>query len=95
MGTYNVHAGHSLVCRGASGFLDEVNEDRKVKTKLLSSLEKRGIQYTTVQTMLAMKEETWQILLRNAINMRLILISQFILMQVAAQDQKYGYTVIS
>lgn len=40
MGTYNVHAGHSLVCRGASGFLDEVNEDRKVKTKLLSSLEK-------------------------------------------------------
>ena len=65
------------------------------KTKLLSSLEKRGIQYTTVQTMLATKEETWQILLRNAINMRLILISQFILMQVAAQDQKYGYTVIS
>ena len=26
MGTYNVHAGHSLVCRGASGFLDEVKK---------------------------------------------------------------------
>ena len=93
MGTYNVHAGHSLVCRGASGFLDEVNEDRKVKNKVIELLRKEG--YTTVQTMLATKEETWQILLRNAINMRLILISQFILMQVAAQDQKYGYTVIS
>ena len=27
MAIYNVHAGHSLVCRGASGLLDEVNED--------------------------------------------------------------------
>lgn len=31
MATYNVHGGHSLVCRGASELLDEVNEDRKDK----------------------------------------------------------------
>ena len=42
MGTYNVHAGHSLVCRGASGFLDEVNEDRKVKNKVIELLRKEG-----------------------------------------------------
>ena len=34
MSIYNVHGGHSLQCRGASGFLDEVNEDRKVKNKV-------------------------------------------------------------
>lgn len=32
----NVHGGHSLKCRGASGLLDEVNEDRAVKIKSLS-----------------------------------------------------------
>lgn len=42
MGTYNVHAGHSLVCRGASGLLDEVNEDRKVKDKVIELLRKEG-----------------------------------------------------
>lgn len=42
MGTYNVHAGHSLVCRGASGFLDEVDEDRKVKNKVIELLRKEG-----------------------------------------------------
>ena len=42
MATYNVHAGHSLVCRGASGFLDEVNEDRKVKNKVIELLRKEG-----------------------------------------------------
>lgn len=42
MSTYNVHAGHSLVCRGASGFLDEVNEDRKVKNKVIELLRKEG-----------------------------------------------------
>lgn len=42
MGTYNVHAGHSLVCRGASGLLDEVNEDRKVKNKVIELLRKEG-----------------------------------------------------
>ncbi len=30
MSTYNIHAGHSLICRGANGVLDEVTEDRKV-----------------------------------------------------------------
>lgn len=37
MSIYNVHGGHSLQCRGASGFLDEVNEDRKVKNKVYQS----------------------------------------------------------
>lgn len=42
MGTYNVHGGHSLICRGASGYLDEVNEDRKVKNKVIALLEAEG-----------------------------------------------------
>ena len=32
---FNIHGGHSLKCRGASGLLDEVNEDRKVKIHIL------------------------------------------------------------
>lgn len=42
MAAYNVHGGHSLVCRGASGLLDEVNEDRKVKNKVIALLEAEG-----------------------------------------------------
>lgn len=42
MGTYNVHGGHSLICRGASGYLDEVNEDRKVKNKVITLLKAEG-----------------------------------------------------
>ena len=42
MAIYNVHAGHSLVCRGASGLLDEVNEDRKVKDKVIQLLREAG-----------------------------------------------------
>lgn len=42
MSVYNVHGGHSLVCRGASGYLDEVNEDRKVKNKVIALLEAEG-----------------------------------------------------
>lgn len=42
MGIYNVHGGHSLKCRGASGLLDEVNEDRKVKNKVISLLRAEG-----------------------------------------------------
>lgn len=42
MGTYNVHGGHSLICRGASGYLDEVNEDRKVKNKVIALLKAEG-----------------------------------------------------
>lgn len=42
MGVYNVHGGHSLVCRGASGYLDEVNEDRKVKNRVISALQSAG-----------------------------------------------------
>lgn len=42
MASYNVHGGHSLVCRGASGLLDEVNEDRKVKNKVIELLRNAG-----------------------------------------------------
>ena len=42
MTTYNVHGGHSLKCRGASGILDEVNEDRAVKNKLIELLRANG-----------------------------------------------------
>lgn len=38
----NVHAGHSLKCRGASGLLDEVNEDRAVKNKVIVLLRNEG-----------------------------------------------------
>lgn len=38
----NVHGGHSLKCRGASGLLDEVNEDRKVKNKVIELLIANG-----------------------------------------------------
>lgn len=34
----NLHGGHSLKCRGASGLLDEVNEDRAVKNKVIELL---------------------------------------------------------
>lgn len=42
MTAYNVHAGHSLKCRGVSDLLDEVNEDRKVKNKLIELLRANG-----------------------------------------------------
>ena len=42
MTAYNVHGGHSLKCRGASGLLDEVNEDRVVKNKLIELLRANG-----------------------------------------------------
>lgn len=38
----NVHGGHSLKCRGASGYLDEVNEDRKVKNRVIELLRADG-----------------------------------------------------
>ena len=39
---FNVHGGHSLKCRGASGLLDEVNEDRAVKNKVIELLRNEG-----------------------------------------------------
>lgn len=42
MSTYNIHAGHSLICRGAVGVLDEVNEDRKVKDSVVAALRSLG-----------------------------------------------------
>lgn len=38
----NVHGGHSLKCRGASGYLDEVNEDRAVKNRVIELLRANG-----------------------------------------------------
>lgn len=42
MSTYNIHAGHSLICRGANGVLDEVTEDRKVKNVVMELLRAAG-----------------------------------------------------
>ncbi len=42
MSTYNIHAGHSLICRGANGVLDEVSEDRKVKNSVVEALRSLG-----------------------------------------------------
>lgn len=42
MAVYNVHGGHSLVCSGAAGLLDEVNEDRKVKNRVIELLRAAG-----------------------------------------------------
>ena len=42
MTVYNVHGGHSLKCRGTSDLLDEVDEDRKVKNKLIELLRADG-----------------------------------------------------
>ncbi len=39
---FNIHGGHSLKCRGASGLLDEVNEDRAVKNKVIALLRNEG-----------------------------------------------------
>jgi hypothetical protein len=38
----NVHAGHSLICRGAKAIIDEVTEDRKVKDKVINFLRENG-----------------------------------------------------
>jgi hypothetical protein len=42
MAVYNIHGGHSLVCRGAAALLDEVNEDRKVKNRVIELLRAAG-----------------------------------------------------
>jgi len=38
----NVHGGHSLKCRGAKSYLDEVNEDRKIKNEVIRLLKLEG-----------------------------------------------------
>ena len=42
MGTYNVHAGHNRIVPGASKYLDEVTENRKVKDKVIELLKAAG-----------------------------------------------------
>lgn len=42
MGTYNVHAGHNSIVPGASKYLDEITENRKVKNKVIELLKAAG-----------------------------------------------------
>lgn len=42
MAKYNVHGGHNKKVPGASGYLDEVTEDRKVKNQLILYLRSMG-----------------------------------------------------
>ena len=42
MGRYNVHGGHNSIVPGASKYLNEVTEDRKVKNKVISLLKAAG-----------------------------------------------------
>lgn len=42
MGTYNVHGGHNNIVPGASKYLNEVTEDRKVKNKVIELLRANG-----------------------------------------------------
>ena len=42
MGTYNVHAGHNSIVPGASKYLNEVAENRKVKNKVIELLKAAG-----------------------------------------------------
>ena len=42
MSKYNVHGGHNKIVPGASGYLDEVTEDRKVKNQLILYLRSMG-----------------------------------------------------
>lgn len=42
MGRYNVHAGHNKIVPGAAKFLNEVTEDRKVKSALIELLDDAG-----------------------------------------------------
>lgn len=42
MSKYNVHGGHNSIVPGASKYLNEVTEDRKVKNKVISLLKAQG-----------------------------------------------------
>lgn len=42
MAVYNVHGGHNSIVPGASGYLNEVTEDRKVKNKVIELLKTAG-----------------------------------------------------
>ena len=42
MGIYNVHGGHNSIVPGASKYLNEVTEDRKVKNKVIELLRAAG-----------------------------------------------------
>lgn len=42
MATYNVHAGHNSIVPGANKYLNEVTEDRAVKSKVISYLKATG-----------------------------------------------------
>lgn len=42
MGTYNVHGGHNRIVPGASHYLDEVTEDRRITAGVISMLRSSG-----------------------------------------------------
>ena len=42
MAKYNVHGGHNKIVPGASGYLNEVAEDRKVKNTIIKYLKAQG-----------------------------------------------------
>lgn len=42
MGTYNVHGGHNRIVPGASHYLDEVTEDRRITAGVISMLRYSG-----------------------------------------------------
>lgn len=42
MAKYNVHGGHNKIVQGASGYLNEVTEDRKVKNAIIKYLKSMG-----------------------------------------------------
>ena len=42
MASYNVHGGHNKIVPGASSYLDEVTEDRKVCAEVIQLLQAEG-----------------------------------------------------
>ena len=42
MAVYNVHGGHNAKVPGASKYLNEVTEDRKVKERVIALLRQQG-----------------------------------------------------
>ena len=59
-----------MVCRGASGYLDEVNEDRKVKNRVISALQSAGhMVYDCTDDAGKLKDVTLPALSQNAMHM--------------------------
>ena len=58
-----IHGGHAVVgSRGASGYMDEVKMNRRVKKACIKELKKRG--YNTVDCSVKMAKSAWDCLLK-------------------------------